>query len=286
MPSIRSCADEGAPARPWRPTPLVAGSALLHAAALPVLAGVPGFRLATAAVLVADHALLTGVGLWPTSRWLGPNLNRLPEPAGGGARRIALTFDDGPDPEVTPRVLDLLDAHGARASFFCIGEQVERHPALGAEIARRGHRVENHSHRHLARFSVLLPAGIAREVDRAQEAIEGATGRRPRLFRAPAGLRSALLEPILARRGLALVSWTRRAFDTVRRDPRRVARRLTRRLEPGEVVVLHDGRSARTGAGRPVVLEVLPRLLDHLAAERLEAVPVPSPGAPRPRLRG
>lgn len=258
----------------------MAGSALLHAAALPVLASVPGLRLAAATVLVADHVLLTGAGLWPTSRWLGPNLDRLPPAPGGAGRRIALTFDDGPDPEVTPRVLDLLDRHRARATFFCIGERIERYPDLAAEIARLGHRVENHSHRHLARFSVLLPGGLAREVDRAQEAIAEATGRAPELFRPPAGFRSALLEPILARRGLLLVSWSRRAFDTVRRDPVPMARALTRRLEPGEVLVLHDGRSARSSGGRPVVLEVLPRLLAHLEAVGLQAVAVPSPAAP------
>lgn len=286
MSFIRSSAEPAAPVRGWRPSPLVAGSALLHAAALPVLAAAPGLRLLTAAVLVADHALLTGVGLWPRSRGLGPNLDRLPASGDGAGHRVALTFDDGPDPEVTPRVLDLLELHGARATFFCIGERVERHPALTAEIARRGHRVENHSHRHLARFSVLLPRAIAREIDRAQGAIAAATGRSPELFRPPAGFRSALLEPILARRGLSLVSWTRRAFDTVRRDPGRVTRSLTWRLEPGEIVVLHDGRSARTAAGRPVVLEALPRILEHLAAEGLEAVTVAAPAGARARLRG
>lgn len=275
MSSGRSSAEATAPARPWRPTPLVAGSALLHAAALPVLAAAPGLRLATVALLVADHALLTGVGLWPTSRALGENLDRLPEAAAEGGRRVALTFDDGPHPEVTPRVLDLLDRHGARATFFCIGERVERHPELTAEIARRGHRVENHSYGHLAHFSMLLPGALAREVDRAQRAIREATGRAPELFRPPAGFRSALLDPVLVRRGLLLVSWTRRSFDTVRRDPERMARALTRGLEAGEIVLLHDGRCARTADGRPVVLEVLPRLLEHLAGEGLEAVALP-----------
>lgn len=279
MPSARSSADPGPGPRPWLPTPVLAASALLHAVALPLLVAAPRLRFAAAAVLVADHALLTGVGLWPTSHWLGPNLTRLSEAADPASRRVGLTFDDGPDPEVTPRVLDLLDRHGARATFFCIGERVERHPELAAEIARRGHRVENHSQRHLARFSLLLPGGIAREIDRAQRAIAAATGRAPRLFRPPAGFRSCLLEPALARRGLALVSWTRRGFDTVRREPARMVRVLTRDLRPGEIVLLHDGRGARTAAGRPVVLEVLPRLLDHLAHEGLEAAPVYAPGS-------
>lgn len=285
-PIARGGDPPGPSPRPWRPTPLLAASGLLHVAALPLLAAAPRLRLVTVAMLVADHALFTGVGLWPRSRLLGPNLVRLPEAAGAGARRVALTFDDGPDPEVTPRVLDVLDRHGARATFFCIGERVERHPETVAEVARRGHRVENHTHRHLARFSVLLPGGIAREVDRAQRAIEAATGRAPELFRPPAGFRSFLLEPLLARRGLALVSWTRRAYDTVRSDPARVARSLTRGLGPGEIVLLHDGRAAGAAAGRPVVLEALPRLLAHLAGEGLETSFIDLPTDHRPPARG
>lgn len=279
MPFSRSSADapsEAAPSpgRRWRPTPLLTGSGVLHAAALPVLLAAPGLRWPAAALLVADHAFLTGAGLWPGSRLLGPNLSRLP---GEGAGRVALTFDDGPDPEVTPRVLDVLERYGARATFFCIGERVARHPELTARIHRLGHRVENHTQRHLRRFSILGPRGVAREVDRAQEVIAAATGRRPALVRPPAGFRSALLEPILARRGLWLASWSRRAFDTVRREPERVVRALTRRLGPGEVMLLHDGGAARGAGGRPVVLDALPLLLEHLEGAGLRAVPLEPP---------
>lgn len=279
--------------RPWRWPPLLTGSAALHALAVPLLVAVPGLRAATVAALIADHALLMGTGMLPRSRALGPNLRRLPgahgsengagpgsgapPSSGGGIAAVALTFDDGPDPEVTPRVLDLLDRHAARATFFCIGELVERHPELTAEIALRGHRVENHSHRHLNRFAVLGPAGVAREVDRAQEAIAAVTGRAPELFRPPAGIRSPLLEPVLAKRGLWLASWTRRGYDTVRSDPERVLGALVRGLAPGDVLLLHDGRAARTRAGEPVVLAVLPRLLDRLSADGFETVPLPSP---------
>lgn len=270
MRSARSSAEPAA--RPWRPGALLVGSTLLHGAGLAAAVLSPRLRPAALSVLVADHLLVIAAGLWPTSGALGPNLRRL-EGAGSGGR-VALTFDDGPDPEATPRVLDLLDRHGARASFFCVGERVERRPELASEIARRGHRVENHSHRHLSRFSVLGPAAMAREIDRAQGAIAAATGRLPRLFRPPAGLRNPFLEPLLARRGLWLASWRRRGFDTVCADPRRVARSLTRGLEPGDVLLLHDGGSARGPGGRPVVLEALPRVLEALDARGLEAVPL------------
>ncbi|HSL82679.1 MAG TPA: polysaccharide deacetylase family protein [Thermoanaerobaculia bacterium] len=286
MASAPSSTEAGAAPRPWRPGALLVGSAFLHGAGLAAAVLEPRLRPAVAALLIADHALLMGSGLWPTSRVYGPNLSRLDEGVAepGGPCRVALTFDDGPDPEVTPRVLDLLDRRGgngagpARATFFCVGERVRRHPDLAAEIARRGHRVENHTHRHLKRFAVLGPRAMAREIDRAQGAIAEVTGRAPRLVRPPAGFRNPFLDPLLARRGLWLVSWTRRAYDTVRSDPRRVVRDLTRGVEGGEILLLHDGGAARTRSGRPVVLEALPRVLDHLAAAGLQAVPVEAPG--------
>jgi len=263
-------------ARSWRPAPLLRASAGLHLAAAAGLAAAPQhWRLAVAALL-GDHAVLAGAGLWPRSRLLGPNLSRLPAAA---ARRgeVALTFDDGPDPRVTPAVLECLARRGARASFFCIGRRAEAHPQLVAEAVLRGHRVENHSYSHPHAFTCYPPAAIRREVRRAQEALARSCGVRPRLFRAPAGFRSLLLERELAAAGLVLASWTRRGFDTVSRDPRRVVRRLLRGIQGGDVLLLHDGSAARDRSGVPVVLAVLPRLLEELAARGLRAVPL-APG--------
>lgn len=274
MGSGRSRSDGAA--RPWRPTPLLTGSVALHAAGLAVAALAPGQRRRVAALMVADHLLLLGSGLSPRSRALGPNLLRLPA-SPGSAGSVGLTFDDGPDPEGTTAVLDLLDRYGARASFFCIGRKVERRPDLVHEIVRRGHRVENHTHSHPWSFSLRGPRGMAAEIDRAQEVIERATGRAPRLFRPPAGFKNPMLEPLLARRGLWLTSWSRRGFDTVWSDARAIRRRLTPDLGAGEILLLHDGGAARSRRGRPVVLEVLPGLLESLAAADLRAVPVEAP---------
>jgi len=228
-----------------------------------------------AAALAVDHLLLVAAGTWPRSRLLGSNLTRLPPADAGGA--VALTFDDGPDPEVTPRVLELLDGAGARGSFFCIGRRAERHPEVVAEAVRRGHRIENHTFRHRHDFSFRGPRALALEIDRAQAVLERASGRRPTFFRAPAGIRNPFLDPVLHRRRLALASWTRRGLDAVDPDPRRVLRRLLRDLAAGDVLLLHDGHTARDRHGRPVVLEVLPPLLDALAESDLRAVPLPEP---------
>jgi peptidoglycan/xylan/chitin deacetylase (PgdA/CDA1 family) len=264
--------------RAWRPSPLIRASLALHAGAIGVVLVRPHWWPWALSAVVADHLLLTAGGLWPRSHLLGPNWTHLPplapgSPAGApGPAAVAITIDDGPDPEVTPHVLDLLEEHGARATFFCIGERVERHPALARAIVSRQHEIANHTHRHLMRFSFLGPRGLAQEITRAQEAIGAATGEVARFFRAPAGMRNPFLEPALARAGLQLVSWTRRGFDTVNGSAGRVLDRLTSHLQGGDILLLHDGHAARTPSGSPVILEVLPQLLRALATAQLAPI--------------
>jgi len=260
----------------------VKASAAVHAAAgIAVLVAPAAWPWALGAV-AANHLALTGAGLWPRSRWLGRNWTRLPE-AAAARGEIAITIDDGPDPEVTPRVLDLLDAHAARATFFAIASAAARHPALCREIVRRGHSVQNHSDRHSHAFSLLGPRGLAREIGAAQARLADVAGVAPRYFRAPAGLRNPFLAPVLDRLGLQLVSWTRRGYDTVRRDPDDVLARLCKGLAAGDILLLHDGNAARTPAGQPVVLSVLPALLGRCADAGLRPVTLtdalPAPGS-------
>ncbi|HEX8783755.1 MAG TPA: polysaccharide deacetylase family protein [Steroidobacteraceae bacterium] len=277
---------------PERAAPLIRASRALHIGAIGVVLVRPHWWPWALSAVVADHLLLAGSGLWPRSHLLGPNWTHLPPPAAvspPGAPApgaVAITIDDGPEPEVTSRVLDLLDEHQARATFFCIGERVDRHPALARAIVARQHEIGNHTYRHLMRFSLLGPRGVAQEIARAQEAIGAATGEVARFFRAPAGLRNPFLEPALTRANLQLVSWTRRGFDTVNGSAGRVLDSLTRHLQSGDILLLHDGHAARTPSGSPVILEVLPGLLRALATARLAPItlraalaqaPVPSP---------
>lgn len=221
--------------------------------------------------LAANQALLTAAGLLPRSTLLGANLIRLPA-AASARREIALTIDDGPDPEVTPRVLDLLDAAGARASFFCIGHRARRFPALCRQIVARGHRVENHGDSHSLIFATFGMRRLRADIAAAQATLADITGQAPCFFRPTAGLRSPLLDPVLARLDLRLAAWTRRAFDTREGDPQRVYQRLTRGLGPGDILLLHDGNAARSPAGEAVLLTVLPQLLQTITRNRLEPV--------------
>ncbi len=257
--------------RSWRPGIALRVSLGIHAAALVALIGRPQWWPETLAALVLNHLLLAAIGLWPRSRTLGSNMVRLPE-AAAKRREIALTFDDGPDPEVTPKVLDILGAHGAKATFFVVGEKAAEHPELVRDIVRRGHSVENHSQRHSSFFGFYGWRALKREIGTAQEIVAGLVGSAPCFFRAPMGIRNPLLDPVISRLGLRYISWTRRGFDTVANDPAAVLARLTNRLSAGDILLLHDRRRP----DRPApVLEVLPALLEKITAAGLKPVSLP-----------
>jgi peptidoglycan/xylan/chitin deacetylase (PgdA/CDA1 family) len=258
----------------WHAPVLVKASVACHLAAVVAVLVDPALWPWSLAALVIDHGLLVGAGLWPRSTWLGSNLRRLPE-ASAQRGEISITIDDGPDPEVTPAVLDLLEAHGARATFFCIASQAAQHPKLCREIVARGHSVQNHSHHHAHTFSLWGPRAMAREISVAQGTLSHIIGQRPVFFRAPAGLRNPFLAPVLDEQGLQLVSWTRRGFDTVHTDPAGVLARLTRGLAAGDILLLHDANTQTAPTGKPVVLEVLPELLRCIEQAGLRTVTLP-----------
>ena len=258
----------------WRAPAFLRASAALHLGAAAAAVALPGAWPWALGAVMLNHAAITAIGLTPRSRWLGQNMTRLP--AAAAARgEVALTIDDGPEPGVTPAVLDLFDAAGQRATFFCIAERVQAHPQFAREIVARGHSIQNHTARHRHNFSVLGPRGYAAEISRAQDMIAAVTGERPTCFRAPAGFRNPFLAPVLHRLDLLLVSWTRRGFDTRERDAAKVLARLADGLAAGDILLLHDGHAARTAAGRPVVLEVLPALLAQLQRQGLRSVTLP-----------
>jgi peptidoglycan-N-acetylglucosamine deacetylase len=243
----------------WKPSPTIQASAALHMSAIGAVA--MGMPLPwAAAALMTNHALLTAAGLWPRSTLLGANMRCLPN-AASKARQVAITIDDGPNPAVTPAVLDILDAAHAKASFFCIGRNVELHPHLARDIIRRGHSIENHSYTHRHIFSLMGMAALRQEIMKGQDAISQATGFLPAYFRAPAGLRSPLLDPVLQDLNLKLVSWTRRGFDTRQKNPAKILSKLLCGLAAGDILLLHDGNGAASDAGESVILHVLPTLL-------------------------
>jgi peptidoglycan/xylan/chitin deacetylase (PgdA/CDA1 family) len=197
-------------------------------------------------ILALSHALLLYPTLRPNVQWLGPVITRF----NTDAKEVWLTIDDGPTDD-TRAILDLLDARGAKATFFVKGVLAEEHADLMREIIERGHSVANHSRTHpAATFWCLPPSRLAEEIDGCR--VDGPW------FRAPVGMKNPFVHPLLARRGLRLIGWTVRGFDSVVDDADRVAGRIVPRVGPGAIVVMHQGREWST--------RTIARVVDELQA--------------------
>jgi peptidoglycan/xylan/chitin deacetylase (PgdA/CDA1 family) len=188
------------------------------------------------AVLIAVLLLLPGVFivvalLVPNNQWLGPVVSRFPT----SRNEVWLTIDDGPTAD-TDALLDLLEKHGVRATFFVKG--ILASPDLIRAIASRGHTIGNHSHTHPSgTFWCLPPRALAREIDACAAVIPPT-----RLFRAPVGHKNFFLHPLLRERGMRLIAFSARAYDAIMRDPERIAQTIARRVKPGAIIVVHQGR--------------------------------------------
>jgi peptidoglycan/xylan/chitin deacetylase (PgdA/CDA1 family) len=267
----RAEATPGPGRRGWRPGWFIILSVAIHLIAIAIVVWQPETWPWALAVVAANHLLITALGLWPQGNWLGSNWSQLPKPARLRGE-IALTIDDGPDPVVTPKVLDILDCYQVKASFFCIGKQALAHRELCREIIRRGHAIENHSMHHFYRFSTMGVRGLRREVGDAQRVLTEITGQSPRFFRAPAGLRNLFLDPVLERLGLQLSSWSVRGFDTSWTSPQRIRARMVGRLKAGAIVLMHDGNAAIDPNGQSMIEQVLPGLIETAFQKGLKFV--------------
>jgi peptidoglycan/xylan/chitin deacetylase (PgdA/CDA1 family) len=182
-----------------------------------------------------------------------------------GAEGIVLTFDDGPDQDSTPTVLDTLDAAGARATFFLVGEQVEAEPELARELVRRGHDVQLHGYGHVG-HEHLTPVEARQDLERGAHALREATGIEARFYRPPYGRFSEGSYDACQALGLEPVYWSAWGTDWETIDPQRIADLVIPDLSPGAVVLLHDSpRYGHRPTARPTV-EALP-LIAASAAE-------------------
>lgn len=207
--------------------------------------------------MVASHAPFWWGTLWPHSRVFGPVLNRLTT----DEHLVWLTIDDGPSDD-TSTILDALDAHGAKATFFLVGARAAARPDLVREIARRGHGIGNHSSTHPAKwFWALGPARMRREIADTQRILTDILGAPPRWFRAVVGMSNPFVSAALKALGLARVAWSARGFDGVAGDPVRVVARIERDLSPGAIVLLHEGAAH---GGNVETIRLLLQRLDAL----------------------
>jgi peptidoglycan-N-acetylglucosamine deacetylase len=190
------------------------------------------------------------------------------------ANAVALTFDDGPHPEGTPRVLELLERAGAPATFFLAGEQVERRPALAAEIVAAGHEVAVHCHRHRNLMRVM-PRGVCDDLDRAEAAIVDAASVRPRRYRPPYGILTSAALREARRRGWEVVLWRRDGGDwQAGTSPERIAARLLGPARGGDVLLLHDADFYSAPGSWRRTADALALVLERIAALGMRVVPL------------
>ena len=178
-----------------------------------------------------------------------------------GSKGVALTFDDGPSPESTPILLDLLTKHDLQATFFVIGEKASAHPELIRSILRHGHSIGNHSLRHDPLLMLRRPKTVQTDIHTARKILQG-FGIEPHFFRPPAGVTNPHLEKVLNREGLIAVNYSCRAFDRGNRNINNLAEKILARLQPGDIIMLHD-----LPPHRKELLDDWQQELDHLFNE-------------------
>ena len=208
-------------------------AALLGAVALALSNATAAIGLLILAMVIAGF----GVAL-PQLRLFGPFVCR----GDVSRRRVALTFDDGPDNQSTPELLDLLRAERVPATFFCIGRNVTAQPELTARIVREGHLLANHTYSHSNATNFFGVEKLVEEMTRTQSAIRDAAGVTPAFFRPPMGLSNPRVFKAATAVGLRVIGWTARGFDTQCSTPHRIVRRILRGVEPGAIILLHDGK--------------------------------------------
>lgn len=206
-------------------------------------------------VLSATTLLSVYVLFHPRNQWLVANRSRV-----DGARRVALTFDDGPDPVYTPKLLDLLREKDVKATFFVIGKRADQYPEIVRRAWAEGHLVGNHTWSHYPLFCFLMPHRLRDEIERCTESVRHSCGVRPRFFRSPVGLRHPLLALYLENAGLQYISWSIRTLDTFTANSSVLARRILNKAASGDIILLHDHLPRGTDA----MLQALPGVIDEL----------------------
>lgn len=244
-------------ARSRRALTCSATGALGLAAAGGALTGHFGMAHGLAAAGAATFLLPTLIRNCP---WFGPIITSFP----ASGREIWLTIDDGPDPDETPAVLEVLSKHGAKALFFQIGNRVLQRPDLALAVMKAGHLIGNHTQTHpVATFWAASPHRATSEIALCNESLLSVTGTRPSLFRTPVGLANPFVHAAAERAGLRMVGWSANGFDGVFHDPEPVVERIMKGLRPGGIVLIHEGRLPGMKPGTRA--KTLDRLLHRLA---------------------
>lgn len=181
-------------------------------------------------------------------------------------QHISITFDDGPHPEFTPKALDLLKQHNAKATFFCIGQNVEKHPEILQRIISEGHLVANHTYSHSKSFGFFSTSKVVAELKKTNAIIEDVIGKEMKLYRPAFAATNPMIERAVKQLKVSVIGWNVRSLDTTARSEKMILNRITRKVSSGDIILLHD-----TSAKTMVVLE---QLLLFLQEKNLKSVTV------------
>ena len=177
---------------------------------------------------------------------------------------IAITFDDGPHPEFTPKAIELLKKYNVKATFFCVGKNAEKYPELVKNILSEGHVIGNHSYSHINNFGFLSFKKVLDDIERSQEVFKRITNLKLQFFRPPFGVTNPNISVAIKKLKLKTFGWRVRSFDTIAKDPDKVYRKISTKIKKGDVILLHDSNK--------LSMEVLEKLLQFLQNKNLESV--------------
>jgi peptidoglycan/xylan/chitin deacetylase (PgdA/CDA1 family) len=201
----------------------------------------------------------------------GPSLGRID----ANRKVVALTFDDGPNPDATPLILDTLGEKGVRATFFVLGSHAERWPALVRRISAEGHQLGNHGYFH-RKLQFKSPFYVSRDIRLGIRAIKRAGAPAPRYFRPPHGFRSPWTTPIASSYGERTVGWSLGVWDSDRPGVDEIVRRTLEGVSPGSIVLLHDGDGYNPDGDRMQTAAALPFIIDRLKDQGYEFATLPT----------
>jgi peptidoglycan/xylan/chitin deacetylase (PgdA/CDA1 family) len=227
-----------------------------------------GYVLSAAALVAASAAGYQSMA--PSGQWYGKTFTRLPR----GTKKLALTYDDGPNDPYTLRLMEVLAKHDVRATFFCIGRYVQQKPKIARDLIGAGHVVGNHTYTH-PNLALQSQTQVRIQLTTCQNILSDATGVAPKLFRPPYGGRRPCVLRIAREMGLDPIMWSITCYDWNATSPEQIEKHVKRQLRGGDVILLHDGRHTDMGVDRAHTVAATDHLITKYKAEGYEFVTIP-----------
>lgn len=227
-----------------------------------------GYVLSAAALVAASTAGYQSTA--PSGQWYGKTFTQLPR----GTKKLALTYDDGPNDPHTLRLMEVLHKHDVRATFFCIGRYAQQKPQIVRDLVKAGHVVGNHTYTH-PNLALQSQTQVRIQLTTCQNVLSDVIGAAPKLFRPPYGGRRPSVLRIAREMGLEPVMWSITCYDWKATSPERIEKHVKRQLRGGDVILLHDGGHVEMGVNRGHTVAATDRLIAKYKSEGYEFLTIP-----------